>query len=224
MGAFFDVKVIHFGGKDMAKHDSSVYSRILKTIEDKDAGFVFTPNYFTDIGSRDAIASALKRYKQAGLIRQVSRGIYEKPRQRPDGRASSPSVDAIIAALRERDAVRLQPAGAYAANLLGLSEQVPTKLVVLTDGPTHHVNIDGQHVIFKHTTPRAMATAGRKSGLVIQALKHMGQHSVTGTLVKHLRRNLSRDEKKQLTADMRYAPAWIANVMRQVAGRQRIIG
>ena len=208
----------------MAKRDSSVDTKILKTIEDKGAGFVFTPSYFTDIGSRDAIASALKRHKQAGLIRQVSRGIYEKPRQRPDGRASSPSVDAIIAALRERDAVRLQPAGAYAANLLGLSEQVPTKLVVLTDGPTRRVNIDGQHVIFKHTTPRAMATAGRKSGLVIQALKHMGQHSVTGTLVKHLRRNLSRDEKKQLTADMRYAPAWIANVMRQVAGRQRIIG
>ncbi len=33
-----------------------------------------------------------------------------------------------------RDRVRLQPSGAYAANLLGLSEQVPAKVVFLTDG------------------------------------------------------------------------------------------
>jgi hypothetical protein len=32
-----------------------------------------------------------------------------------------------------RDRVRLQPSGAYAANLLGLSEQVPAKVVFLTD-------------------------------------------------------------------------------------------
>lgn len=34
------------------------------------------------------------------------------------------------------DRVRLQPSGAYAANLLGLSEQVPAKVVFLTDGPS----------------------------------------------------------------------------------------
>jgi Family of unknown function (DUF6088) len=38
-----------------------------------------------------------------------------------------PAIDAIAKALQGRDAVRLQPSGAYAANLLGLSDQVPMK-------------------------------------------------------------------------------------------------
>jgi hypothetical protein len=29
---------------------------------------VFTPNHFKDLASRDAVASALKRHKQSGLI------------------------------------------------------------------------------------------------------------------------------------------------------------
>ena len=46
-----------------------------------------------------------------------------------------PSTDEIANAIAGRDATRLQPSGAYAANLLGLSTQVPTKVVYFTDGP-----------------------------------------------------------------------------------------
>ena len=43
-------------------------------------------------------------------------------------------MEAAAKALQSRDASRLQPTGAYAANLLGLSEQVPAKIVFMTDG------------------------------------------------------------------------------------------
>lgn len=207
----------------MAKHMHSIDSLILQRIRSKGPGSVFTPSHFTDIGSRDAIATALKRYKRAGVIRQVSRGLYDVPRRHPQIGELSPSVDAIVKALQDRDAVRLQPTGAYAANLLGLSEQVPAKIVLLTDGPGRRMQIGGQLIVLKHTTPRTMATAGRKSGLVIQALRHIGQKAVTENIVKRLRKELPDDDKKQLLEDVRYAPAWIIDIMRRVAGERETV-
>lgn len=49
-------------------------------------------------------------------------------------RTLSPSAEAVAKALAGRDHTRLQPAGAYAANALGFSEQVPAKAMFLTDG------------------------------------------------------------------------------------------
>ncbi len=107
-------------------------------------GWVFTLKNFKELGSRDAVASALKRYKKDGLIRQLARGLYDYPRMDAElGVLSAPS-DAIAKALAGRDALRLQPSGAYAANLSGLSTQVPMRVVYLTDGRsrTVHVAID----------------------------------------------------------------------------------
>jgi hypothetical protein len=78
-----------------------------------------------------------------------------------------------------RDRIRIQPAGAYAANLLHLSEQVPAKAVFLTDGPSRRLKVGVNEIVLKRTTPRAMAAAGRISGLLFQALKYLGKANVT---------------------------------------------
>ena len=59
----------------------------------------------------------------------------------------APSADAVAKALAARDAVRLQPAGAYAANMLGLSDQVPVKVVFLTDGPSRRVKLGQREIV-----------------------------------------------------------------------------
>src|ERR1051325_2980490 len=107
----------------MGKHSHSVDSSMLSRISSKGRGWVFTPYHFKDLGSRNAVASALKRHKKAGTIRQLARGIYDYPVQHPVLGTVAPSADAVAQALIARDAIRLQPAGAYAANLLGLSDQ-----------------------------------------------------------------------------------------------------
>lgn len=205
----------------MGKHAQSIDSLILERIHSHGAGWVFTPSHFTDLGNRTAVASALKRHKQAGMICQVARGLYESPRHDSFLGPLSPSVDAIVEALQGRDAIRLQPSGGYAANLLGLSEQVPMKIVFLTDGPARRIQLGKQVILLKHTTPRAMATAGRVSGLVIQALRHIGQRHVDDSMVAKLRKRLSDDDKNQLLQDIRYAPAWIAAIMRRIAGQEK---
>ena len=109
-----------------------------------------------------------------------------------------------------------KPSGAYAANLLGLSTQVPTKVVFLTDGRTRTVQIGQRQIILKHTTPRNMATAGRSSGLVIQALRYLGRKNVDQKIIARLDRRLDDDTRKQLMKDIRYAPAWIADIIREL--------
>ncbi len=132
----------------------------------------------------------------------------------------TPSPDAVAKALIGRDAVRLQPSGAYAANLLGLSTQIPMKIVYLTDGRSRTVQIGKKHIILKRTTPRNMATAGRISGLDIPALRHLGRQHVDDEVSAQLARRLNADDRKQLLKDIRFAPAWIADIMRRLGKKK----
>ena len=197
----------------------TVANRVLRVIRGHGLGWVFTPASFKGIDSRAAVESALRRYKNDGTIRQVARGLYDYPRTDPQLGVLAPSVDQVVAALEVRDAVRLQPSGAYAANLLGLSDQVPMKIVFLTDGPTRKLQVGNRQILLKRTTPRNMATAGRISGTVIQALRWLGQRHVDDRITSILRKRLHAKDKAQLLKDIHYAPIWIAQIIRTIAGK-----
>jgi hypothetical protein len=196
----------------------SIDSKILSRIYGRGRGCVVAPGDFLNLGSRQAVDLALHRLAKKGTLRRLARGLYDYPRVDAYLGPLSPTTDAVVKALKGRDNILLQPSGGYAANLLGLSDQVPMKIVFLTDGPARRVQLGKQVIVLKHTTPRVMATAGRVSGLVIQALRHIGQRHVDDSTVVHLRKRLSGDDRKQLLRDIRYAPAWIAAILRRVAG------
>mgnify|MGYP003395875252 CR=1 FL=1 len=63
-----------------------------------------------------------------------------------------------------------------------------------------------------------MANAGRISGTVIQALRWIGPEAIDEQVIAKLKQRLTKAERKQLLADQRQAPAWIATVLRRVAG------
>ena len=204
----------------MGKHVNSTDSKILRRIRSHGRGWVFTPDSFADLGTRRAVDLALMRGRDSGFIRQLARGLYDYPKTDPQFGMLQPSTDDIAHALAGRDASRLQPSGAYAANLLGLSTQVPTRVVYLTDGRTRTVQVGARQIILKHTTPRNMATAGKSSGLVIQALRHLGQKNVSQQIIEQLDRRLDNDTRKQLMKDIRYAPGWVADIVRKLWFRE----
>ena len=74
-----------------------------------------------------------------------------------------------------------------------------------------------QQILFRYATSRQMASAGRISGTVIQALRWPGRRQINGDTVSVLRRRLTDKDKKQLLRDLRFAPAWTADIMRRVA-------
>jgi len=157
------------------KSPQALDSTVLATIHCRGRGAVFVPADFLPIGSREAVDLALHRLARKGTIRRLSRGVYNYPKQHPVLGPLTPSAEVIAKALAGRDRTRLQPAGVYAANALGLSDQVPAKAVFLTDGPTRTVKIGTITIQLRNTTAKNMAAAGRLSGLLIQALRALGK-------------------------------------------------
>lgn len=178
---------------------------------------VFTPTQFLDLGSRDAVDKSLSRLAEAGTIRRLARGVYDYPKQHPVLGTLSPSADEVAKALAGRDKARLQPAGAYAANLLGLSEQVPAKAVFLTDGASRSVRMGSITIQLRQTTPKNMAAAGRLSGLLIQAFRHLGREQITADRIAHLKRTIPTVERRTIQKDLRLAPAWMHRYFRELA-------
>ena len=200
-----------------ARQSQSIDSKILAAIYRRGRGCVFVPADFMDIGSREAVDVVLHRLTRKGTIRRLARGVYDFPEKHPVLGPLQPSADEVARALAGRDRTRLQPAGAYAANALGLSEQVPAKVVFLTDGPTRTVKIGSTTIQLRRTTARNMAAAGRVSGLLIQALRELGKEHVTLERRKHLKRTLPLDQQRELLKNLRLAPAWMHPIFQELA-------
>lgn len=204
--------------KSDRKQAKSIDSQILEAIHVRGYGSVFVPTDFLDLGSREAVDVVLHRLVRKGTIRRLARGIYDFPEEHPVLGWLQPSPEKIAEALVGRDCTRIQPTGAYAANILGLSEQVPAKVVFLTDGPSRTIKIGLTTIEFRRTTAKNMAMAGRLSGLLIQALRELGKENVTSERLEHLKRILPIDKRQELIKDIRLAPEWMHQIFRKLAG------
>ena len=202
---------------NQTKSTQSIDYKVLRRILRRGRGSVLVPGDFLDLGSREAVDLVLHRLARKGTIRRLARGVYDYPKQHPVLGPLSPPADVIARALAGRDRTRLQPTGAYAANVLGLSEQVPAKAVFLTDGPSRTVKIGPTTIQLRRTTPRNMAAADRLSGLLIQALREFGEEQITPARIAHLKRTLPADKRRELLKDLRLAPAWMHPIFRNLA-------
>jgi hypothetical protein len=199
------------------KSSQAIDARILATIKGRGRGCVFVPAEFYAIGSRQAVDLTLHRLWRAGVIRRLARGVYDYPKEHPVLGLLTPSAETIAKALAGRDKTRLQSSGVQAANTLGLSDQVPAKVVFLTDGTSRTVRIGTMTIQLRKTTPKNMATAGRLSGLVIQAFKALGREHVTKERVDHLKRILPLEKRRTLLDDLGFAPAWMRPILLEIA-------
>lgn len=195
----------------------NIEKMLLKRIKGGKRGSVYTPNHFSDLGARTAIDKALSRLAKSGEIRRIARGVYDYPIVDPLLGLLSPTIEAVSKALAHRDRMRLQPSGAYALNLLGLSEQVPAKIVFLTEGESRMLKIGPMHIELRRTTPKNMAAAGRLSGLVIQAFRALGREHVTQARIDKLKHSLPLKERQKLMKDIALAPAWMHSILRELA-------
>lgn len=200
-----------------AKPTPSIEKQLLTRIQRRGRGSVVIPADFFDLGSREAVDLALHRLARKGTIRRLARGVYDYPEEHPVLGLLQPSVETIAKAVAGRDRTRLQPAGAYAANALGLSEQVPAKAVFLTDGASRTVKIGATTIELRQTTPRNMEAAGRLSGMLIQAFRELGEKHITPQRREHLKRTLPAKERRELLKDIRLAPAWMHPIFRELA-------
>jgi hypothetical protein len=192
--------------------------QIVTRIERLGAGKAFSAKDFLDIGSRGTVDMALSGLTRRGTIRRIRRGLYDMPKVNPAlGGKLSPDIDEAARAIARRQRWKIVPEGAWAANLLGLSTQVPSKIIYLTDGPNNEVPIGRRTIHFKHARPKAMAGLDGKFALVVQAMRHLGKEAVGPREIKTLRATLSPADKRKLVRDTRFGVDWIYDVAKKIA-------
>jgi hypothetical protein len=190
---------------------------ILRRVAEKGRGWAFTPHDFADLGDPRAVGVTLGRLVRDGKIRRISRGIYDCPHDHPLlGKTGATSDDVVAAVARGRH-LRLLPSPQVAANQLGLSTQVPARLIYQSDGAPTTLSLGNRQIVFRRNTGRTLALAGRASGLVAQALRDFGKGNVTPDTIRHLRLRLDADARKQLVADIALVPAWMRPIFTEIA-------
>lgn len=199
------------------KTHNSTADRIRKRVQKAGPDTVFHAGQFLDVDTRTAVDKALSRLVASGFLRRLARGLYYQPKTHPVLGDILPPVEAVAKALADRDHVKLQPFGGYAANLLRLSEQVPARVVFLTDGKSRKIHYGNQTIELRQASPRMMAAAGRMTGLVVAALRYVGKANITPDRVVHLCKLLSSEDRRQLLEDITLAPAWMHAHFRAIA-------
>ena len=189
---------------------------IINRIRGSGAGSVFSPNQFLDLGNRSAVGVVLHRLVKAGKIRRIRRGLYDLPRAHPITGQTAPNILATVQALMDGSHAQWQFTGAYAANALGLSDQVPSKIILLTDGGARRVALGKLMLVFRRAAPRNLLGAGRRAGLEIQALRYLRSSPDMAKHVSRLKKSLDADTKKDLAALTSKLPAWMRPVARQI--------
>jgi ribosomal protein S19E (S16A) len=193
----------------------SVENKIEKAINKKRKGSLFFPEYFTVLGSSEAIRKALQRLEEKEKIKRVAQGIYVCPKTSKYIGELTPSAEEVAIAIAKRDKIRTVPTGSYAMNALGLSTQVPMKIVLLTDGSAREIKVGRRTIKFKKTTPKALAAKGKISRLVMQALKEIGAAKQTESEEAKIIELLKKENRNDLEHDILLAPVWIQKIMQK---------
>ena len=189
---------------------------IMKSIIARRHASTFSARDFSHVGPSTAIRKALERLTRGGELRRIRRGFYDRPRSHPILGRTAPDPMDLIRVMMEKSGAKWQVSGAYAANLLHLSDQVPAKIVVLTDVAPRKVVLEKLVLDFRRASPRNLLGAGTPAGLVFQALRHLGKDNVSADVLARLHAELDQPTKDALKDLSPRAPAWMQPYLAQI--------
>lgn len=192
---------------------TSVYNKIATRIVRKGKGKLIFPADFIGLGSNDAIRKTLSQLAKEKMLLRLGQGIYLYPEHDSELGIVYPSLETIAEDIARQDKARIVPTGSQALYKLRLSTQVPMNLVYLTDGVRRNIKLGNNIITFRSTTPRKLATKGKISTLVIQALQELGKNEVDESAVKKIKSALAEEDMALLRYDADLAPAWISTLL-----------
>jgi len=179
---------------------------------------VFTPKDFLPYGSRAAVDKVLQRLVSSGDIRRLARGIYDYPNSHPSLGFLAPDPDLVAVAVARQTGEHIFPSGVKAANLLGLSTQVPAKLTYYTSG-TSKIKVVGNYTLnFKHTPIRGLDRLNKVVAYVVHALLYIGKKHIDHKIIDHLRLRIPDSDRKHLLKVLSLVPGWLTPALKEIAG------
>jgi hypothetical protein len=186
----------------------TVAEKILSEVETLPEGALISAKQFLHLGNRAAVDQALKRLKERQELLPLYRGVYVRPVKTRFG-TRAPSPEKVIGQFAATRAETVVPHGAAAANALGLTTQVPTKLVYLTSGKSRTLKLGAQTVEMKHAPPWMLLPSQRSAGEAVRALEWIGERRAAEALTV-LKQKLPPSTVDELIALRPALPAWLS--------------
>ena len=194
---------------------NSIHHIIQTKIQSLTKGSILFPSDFKNIGSVDAINQSLSRLTKEDLILRLGQGVYLYPKRDSKLGILYPSMEKIAEAIAKRDQVQIIPSGDYAMNKLGLSSQVPMRLVYLTDGSVREIKVGSRTISFKSTTPKQLKLKSEIVQLIVQALKQIGQGNVNPEMKEIIFVALTKESVSIIKKDNKFIPEWMSKIINE---------
>ena len=186
-------------------------------------GTIFISSDFADIADTETIRRNLNRLTQAGMLRRILKGVYEKPKYSKlldEYVAADP--EAVANALARSYHWTIAPCGNTALNLLGLSTQVTAVWSYISDGPYKTYEWNSTKLEFKHRTNKEITGLSYMTSLVIQALKTLGKSNVTPEVIQMLSEKLTDKDKQACLKEATESTDWAYDTIRQISGGEKV--
>lgn len=193
----------------MAKQSESIQKAVENRINRMRNGTVVIPRQFSRLGTDVAIRTALQRLCAQKKLVRLTAGVYLLPKKDPILGFIYPSLEEIAEAIAKRDGAKIRPTGVFALNQLGLSTQVPTNHVYITNGQHRVIKVGKAKILFKHAAPKKFETKGKISSLLIPALEALGKDHLTEAVSNKVKELIAKEKPLTLERDLQSAPGWV---------------
>lgn len=197
---------------------STIKSAIIKDIEGSQPHSIFFISDYAEIGSAETIRKILREAVIKGILEKAGHGIYFKPKTSRFGNVPVP-LEKIANEIANRDKCLILPTGSTAANLIGLSTQVPMNLSYITTGSTRTISINGRKIFFRHAAPKNFAAKGKVIPLLIQGLRETGENNISTAEADAIKRFIDNQKDPYLHEDLLLAPVWIQRIIKNLMAK-----
>ena len=188
---------------------------VMRSIDESQPHSIFFISDYAGFGAAETIRKILHEATLSGMLEKAGHGIYIKPKYSRFGKVPVP-LEKIAREIADRDRCEILPTGSTAANLIGLSTQVPMNLSYITTGSTRTIKIGDSKISFRHASPRNFAAKGRVVPLLIQGIKEIGEGNISGAEYEAINQFIYRQQDPYLQEDLPLAPAWIQRIIKKL--------
>lgn len=193
----------------------NIKAAVMKSIAESQPHSVFFISDYANLGAAETIRKILHEATITGILEKAGHGIYIKPKVSRFGKVPIP-LEKIAREIADRDKCKILPTGHTAANIIGLSTQVPMNLSYITTGSTRTIKIGERKISFRHASPKNFAAQGRAMPLLIQGIREIGEENISGSEYKAIRRFIDKQQDPYLHEDLLLAPAWIQRIIKKL--------
>lgn len=193
----------------------NIKHNVMRSIDESQPHSIFFISDYADLGAAETIRKILHEATITGVLEKAGHGIYIKPKISRFGKVPVP-LEKIAREIADRDKCEILPAGSTAANLIGLSTQVPMNLSYITTGSTRTIKIGDRIISFRHASPKNFAAKGRVIPLLTQGIKEIGAGNISGVEYEAIRRFIDKQQDPFLKEDLPLAPAWIQRIIKKL--------